>query len=75
MKKTNRLIDFFAVIGPDSQFTINDPDIDKGRVIFCFSLTFFFFSQRKASQVWKLSMVISIIKSKQTKTILKNGLI
>lgn len=30
MKKTNRLIDFFAVIGPDSQFTVNDPDIEKG---------------------------------------------
>ena len=30
MKKTNRLIDFFAVIGPDQQFTINDPDIEQG---------------------------------------------
>ena len=30
MKKTNRLIDFFAVIGPDNQFSINDTDIEKG---------------------------------------------
>ena len=30
MKKTNRLIDFFAVIGPDQQFTINDPEIEQG---------------------------------------------
>lgn len=34
MKKTNRLIDFFAVIGPDKQFTINDPDIERGILIF-----------------------------------------
>ncbi len=30
MKKTNRLIDFFAVIGPDNQFTINDLELEKG---------------------------------------------
>lgn len=33
MKKTNRLIDFFAVVGPDKQFTINDPDIERGGFI------------------------------------------
>lgn len=30
MKKTNRLVDFFAVIGTDSSFTCNDPEVETG---------------------------------------------